>query len=495
MFMKKKEEGSIDEDMFEFIGSIFNEKEIVFSEKSESHGEPDREIELEITYKDLIFITNIKKRTVKKTVALMFDITAKDKNVEIKDDRITEFKVEIKNIFLDYFDECYWIYDEQSLGYSQDVYLGINKAENLFRSYLINFMMLHYGIDWWEKVSKTVKNKKNNRVDGYQSALTDLHGVNLDLFSIDIDDLTSLVENEYTINIEIKCSSNQEIPTDNKELKKIAKRYVAQCSDDNFSVLCKTIRSFWNDELSKHFIDNCKFKEKWDRLCKNRNHIAHNKLIDKNMYKVMIFDNDYVIKELSDAIDRLRKSVKTEEDIQFHNYIYNQAIESDLSCFDSKIYDQNDIENEFGDYIQENILDVAEDMLYFCEALQDSGIYDIDFTNKGTLIEATGFAGEEFRLDIVESYFEEEEGGQSYITFELFEAGTEDRFSLTFYNTVAEMDRDTKQYVVVSEGGIDDSEFANYDKKTGYSNVVIEALTNFINQQPSNSAIEKMNSD
>lgn len=78
---------------------------------------------------------------------------------------LSEFKIKIKNLLIDEFDVCYWLYDEQVMKYCQDAYYYINKAENLFRAFITNYMILNFGANWWEVVLKPIQNKKSCRRD------------------------------------------------------------------------------------------------------------------------------------------------------------------------------------------------------------------------------------------------------------------------------------------------------------------------------------------
>jgi len=63
-------------------------------------------------------------------------------------------KIAVKNALLPLFDTCYWVLDEQIQHQTQELYSLINKAENHFRTLIIHYMTLKYGLNWWEHVQK-----------------------------------------------------------------------------------------------------------------------------------------------------------------------------------------------------------------------------------------------------------------------------------------------------------------------------------------------------
>jgi len=464
----------IDENPFGFITSILQYEEIIFTCNEDSPDEPQRQTKLDIIYKDLAFDLIIEKKTVNNTRSILFDLATKDCTIDIRDTRITELKLLFKSWFLGptSLGECYWIYDEQSLQYSQDLYSGINKAENLFRSYIVSYMSLTYGIGWWEKVAQPIQKKHSGRIDGYQNSLTGLSGINVDLFSIDTRDLTALIQNDYLINIEFVCSSKEDITTNNTKLRQLVKSHLKNVDAIKYSVKSNSKGNFW-DELSRHFSNPSIFKEKWDRLCENRNHIMHNKLIDYNMFNIINTDNNYIIQELKEVIRKVRTSVRTIEDHEFACHVYSTTRDSDLRNHGYHIFSIEDIQNYYQEYILEYILEPAEILLYFHSnsIIENQVDKDFDFTPGSTLIGATN-GNTTFEFEIIDSAFDDAEGSESYVTFQLTNSGSIRTLVLYFRNLEVEIDNDTKEYLPVSEAGFNNNDFFDQD--------IIEELADFL---------------
>ena len=107
------------------------------------------------------------------------------------------------------------------------------------------------------------------------------------MYNLDIKDLAKLVDNQYNISLGFKLNSNKELPSDERERLNFIKK-LKHFSDTvlkDVELQVEIEKSFWEHDISTFFINKMKFKEKWDNICENRNHIAHNKVIDRPMYE------------------------------------------------------------------------------------------------------------------------------------------------------------------------------------------------------------------
>ena len=388
-------------------------------------------------------------------------------------------KIAVKNALLPLFDTCYWVLDEQIQHQTQELYSLINKAENHFRTLIIHYMTLKYGLNWWEHVPKELKNK-TDRYEGYQKSLTDLNDINLDLYSFDIKDLTKIIENEYVFTVDFKINTFKNIPTEDDDKEKHLKKYIRELLKEPLNYELKQEKGFWN-EFENYIDDIDEFKNKWDRLCEDRNHIAHNKVIDLNMYRIIKKNTEDVFKELDHAITKVANSEISTEERNFRNYIVNETKKLDAETQGFELLDTEDISNKFLDYIDEEILQVADDMLHFCEVLETYKIdkpEDILSDYHHTLIDASGANGDSFQLSIVDSMIYDDEGAESYIVLQLVTDGFDERYSITYLKPEMELN-DSGFYDVILEESFDDSELQNSE-----GNIIINHLKGFINSQP-----------
>ena len=138
-------------------------------------------------------------------------------DIDIKCDKISEFKRDIKSEMMKIMDKCYWIEDEQMVAFSKDAYENINKAENMFRSFMLNYMIHTYGGNWIESISKELKGNITEKSKADRDSLIDLKDVNLDLYSLYISDLNNMVENEYKVESNIMIKTVKELDVNEKD--------------------------------------------------------------------------------------------------------------------------------------------------------------------------------------------------------------------------------------------------------------------------------------
>jgi hypothetical protein len=209
----------------------------------------------------------------------------------------------------------------------------------------------------------------------------------------------------------------------------------------------------------------------------------------------------YVIEELDAAIDKINHTEISQEELNYREtleqLIIKETKRNDIKDLGARLYSEEQIEELFTNYLKENILSSADDMLYFCEALQsyyvDLDINDINLPQ--ALIEATGYNDEYFAFSIVNCIINDGEGEESQLTLRLVREAYSNDFTITFINPTVELNEDNIYEVVTAD------EFNTYDlekdvdRELGGENIVLYQLERFINEQPSNRALEKMMED
>jgi hypothetical protein len=493
----RKNDEFIPIDIFDEISTKINEK---FNALDEGYGNPEgTDYYFKCEDNGMEFLITINKRTFKDKVLLFAAIHGIS---EMDDTLFYTMKILLKDTLLPIAQKVYWIFDEQIHRHTQELYQLTSMAENSFRVLIVHFMTFKYGLEWWEQVAKGIKGSKEKRLEGYQRALTDLKDISLDMYSLDIKDLTRLVESEYTfdVNFKVEIKTHQELPADEKLVEAELRKLVKKLIDDPLNYKLKTEKGFWKHELSAFFEDPDEFKKKWDRLSDDRNHIAHNKIIDLNMYYVMKKNSEYVIGELEKALIKLGRSEISLEEKEYNETMYQLLLEDtksrDIEASGTKIYNQRQIEEEFIEYLTNNILSPADDMLYFCEALRSYFVDEIsDISSPHTLIDVTGFNDESFVFSIIDCHLSDDEGDQSYLKLKLKTDSGSEEYVITFTNTTVELNEDNI-YEVVTEAELDAYDLEkDVDREFGFDNIIISCLEGFINEQPSNHALHKMYND
>ncbi|OAT84221.1 hypothetical protein A6P54_02695 [Bacillus sp. MKU004] len=444
---------------------------------------------VENDYQD--FLITLTKRTYSDKVVVIVGLHT---NKNLSEKELYEKKIELKNILVPLFDHCYWVYDVQNERQTQELYALINKAENAFRTLIIHFMTLRHGLDWWEKVPEEVKKGKEVRLGGYEKSLTDLKDISLDLYSLDIKDLTKMVENEYTISVDFKINTIHELPTDPKKLEKNLRKHIEKVLNQQLAYQVKNEKGFWKQELAQYFTDAEEFKRRWDRLTDDRNHIAHNKIVDYNMYSIINKNTRYVIEKIEEAIRRIEDSEVPLEEIYFQDYLDEIIIADtknrDIEATGYSILSDSTVEGKFIEYLNGEILSTVDDMLYFCEALKTYEVNEpVSLDEEQVLIDVTGFDDEKFTFSIIGADIVGEDGAESNLILKLETDELEERYCIMYRNPSTEQNEDGVFEVV----SVDEFDTSELDQREG--NVIIQQLESFINDQPTNDEIEELNSD
>jgi hypothetical protein len=232
---------------------------------------------------------------------------------------------------------------------------------------------------------------------------------------------------------------------------------------------CEVETDLWQSLFSKYFPE--KFIEDWKDFCKNRNHVAHNKLLDLNAHKVItksieVVDNTLAIAEkkfnessLSDEEREILLEIEEERRVEIEMLEF-ERMESEAGI---TILDTSQIFDIFDEYVT-NFIEGIKDSIYFRNDLETE---TSDFTegDKQELL-STYSKITENKLNIKTALFLNEESGEEstvtlelYINDELIETS-----DMTYTNGGAEYDDENGYYLPTAynefnDGNID--EFAS----------------------------------
>lgn len=232
---------------------------------------------------------------------LQISISSDTYTLDIDDDYLEKLKLSIKQMIVHDWVDIIWLMDEDSQCLSESIYPDVYSVENLLRRLINSVMVKVYGTKWWDLfVPYSIKMKHRNRLAGYKSVVPGFNNVDEKLMSIDIDDLFSIVTLERTkwnpkFEDEVSSQLNGMLPENKTKIIEILKGQME-----------KEI-SLWDKRFSKYLPES--FKENFQIFEMYRNHIAHNKLIDRSAYRK--------IKEAANTIsDNVKEAIKkSDEDI------------------------------------------------------------------------------------------------------------------------------------------------------------------------------------
>lgn len=333
------------------------------------------------------------------------------------DDHLHDLKIMLKEVLKRDWEQILWLTDEQSSRFAEELYGRIYRVENELRNFINMVMVKKLGASWWDKYPpEEVRNKHKARQVAYKRLAISFQNVNDHLMAIDTDDLLTLMTNvlhkwEPAHDSEIEKLIEKGSLTQN-EIIKLTEKLKAQL---------KVEVKVW-DTLFKPYLSDA-FLSEWENFSKNRNHIAHNKLIDKIAYE-KINDNISSVGEMIHiASEKFNQTEISDEDRE-QLEILRQIIDEDAK---SRTYEMAGVvvrsERQILNLFESTMMDfVSEihDEIYFRPALDveynvkpvlessesvellkiSSRINDTTIILKATVTELSGEPGESSSLEL-----------------------------------------------------------------------------------------------
>ena len=320
---------------------------------------------------------------------LQIKINSNDYDVKVADNYLEQLKLSIKNIVKSDWERTIWLMDKDSEILSITLYPSVYRVENMTRQLISEIMTKEYGIGWWDAyVPIQIRNKHKVRLSGYKSIAPGFANVDERLMSIDIGDLNSILtlkEKKWnpSFSTEINNFLNNQSDIKLEKMKEVLSDQMEVTLD------------LWGEQFSKYLSED--FIKNFKTFELNRNHVVHNKLIDRTAYSSIFNSINIVEVELKKALQKVGEIVVSREQrdaIEEQMYIAQQESEAALHEI---------MESETGVEIRnsEEIIDLYDEYLYqFHSELQDYlrfrndlevGEYQniLSKNNAGTLFEIT----------------------------------------------------------------------------------------------------------
>lgn len=273
-------------------------------------------------------------------------------DIRIEDNYLEQLKHAIKNIVKSDWEKIVWLMDKDSEMLSISLYPSIYRVENLARQLINEIMTKEYGIGWWDLyVPLYIRNKHLARMSGYKAIAPSFANVDERLMSIDIGDLIkifTLTQNKWNpvFNAEISSYLSGHLDIKPNKIKDILSSQMIVTKD------------LWEEQFSKYLSRD--FISKLKEFDLNRNHVAHNKLIDRAAYVQIQKSIEAVEHELTTALIKVTEIVISKEQ--------REAIEQQIEIEKQEMQDTllNIMESEAGVTIRtyDEIIDLYDEHLY-----------------------------------------------------------------------------------------------------------------------------------
>ena len=354
-----------------------------------------------------------------------------------------------------HFSNKYCLYDKQSQHYSELLYPLVYRVENSFRFYINEVFLKTFGSDWLERaVEKSLIDNRKNRIENTQR----LSGKNADLhpflLSLEVNDLIKLAQTKLRKWNPVFDQRIEDV-INKKSRADLTTLLYSQC-DIKIDIWDRFFAPF----LGEDFLDDFHLFEKY------RNQIAHNKLIEFDVfYRINELCNK-LIEEVSTAYVKYSSFTISEEEQELIN-----DIKSDLEI--QEINEEESLrriaEEESGVtvYNQHEIHDILLEICNDIKSTVEDLYWDRDDINIGEIVEKSSV---QYKWEIIYSInsiilsidFEFEidntPGAQSNIVVQIRINDDTETFHISFSNGEYEFDQFQSCYLPLTEDGFSEPE-------------------------------------
>ena len=296
--------------MLDFAEYLFSKKLIEKKDPSQFFSLEDVPLYLiEYNYGDCEWRIGVLFGTYEHSYQIEVGLESDSYEINIEDDYLEKLKISVKDYIKTKFSckEIYWLFDSEAENFASKLYSEIFKVENLVREIIVTTLNKKFGSHWWDLVDDKIRKKYDARIGEYRKMVEHFKDIDGSLLSIDIGDLIKILE------MKIK------IWEDTKENREELRNLLVDANLENKKLTDKienqqiTKHDYWNDIfvqlLQEGFIEKIKDFENY------RNHIAHNKYIDKMSYKRILELITDIENKLNIAKRRIPQIIPSKEEI------------------------------------------------------------------------------------------------------------------------------------------------------------------------------------
>lgn len=253
---------------------------------------------------EYIWRIGVEFSTYEKNYELMVSIQSENYIISLENEYLERLKRIVKNFIKKKHKKIFWLYDSESEFLATDLYPKVFTVENLARKFITLVMNRKFGIHWWRLVSLKIQEKHKSRFRGYKAIIDNFKDVDERLMSIDTGDLHDILSNKV-MKWESSEENIMELTQPNLHSENLAKILQRQ----------QVVYSDWWQTIFSPFLPN-NFLNDFRRFELNRNHIAHNKMIDKIAYSNILNSINVVQEALLLGIQQFSLVVKSEEELK-----------------------------------------------------------------------------------------------------------------------------------------------------------------------------------
>lgn len=423
--------------------------------------------EFDFLYNSIEFVVKFSYEEYDNISHLTTAISSQSYKVDLKDKYLERLKFSLKELLKDDWKRILWLYDFEAAFLSSELYPDIYYVENQLRQFINEIMNKMYGIGWWESlISNELIDKYKSRLVGYKKLVSGFKNIDDKLLSIDVADLNKIL--------------HLKIFKWNPQYDAVIESYIiGKSSNENMDILLNKLKhqlelqvDVWDKCFSEFLPDD--FDDLFKKFCADRNHVAHNKLLDRQAYDSINLTinrlKDHLVAAMESAShsilsDQIQK--KEREHLITIGEKERQETESGVRVLNSK-----EIIDEFESALIE-IYNEVEEALRFRQDIEVLEYYGLESEDHPlTLFDVKYKITQEQIKVIYELDINDEPGISSYLNLKLSnEIGKYiGEMKLEYINGKAEWDDESSTYMPISENGLSGQEH------------VVETMINYIDE-------------
>lgn len=314
---------------------------------------------------------------------------------------LEKLKIFIKEILLRDWKMCTWIIDEQSEYLGMELYPLIFKTENKMRAFINKVLTYKFGVKWMELIGleDIIKGHKRSNVD-FKREVPEFKNINDFLICSTAESLANLMLKSKIFDTSFTLSDAESV-----NLHKMLADKKSNSVFEKLLNLRKVKVDIWRDVFEKYF--DSSIEKSITDFIKNRNHVAHSKLLTNASFEKMkenilsvevMFDKSntlFLDKEPSDELYETWNAEK-EEIMNKKEYIHDR-IRNETGI---NILFSEEIFELFEEKIQE-LYTAIDDSEYFSYAVVVSQLNSIkDEPGNQTLFSVESNVDSSFNFDV-----------------------------------------------------------------------------------------------
>lgn len=412
---------------------------------------------------EYIWRIGVEFSTYEKNYELMVSIQSENYIISTENEYLEQLKRIVKNFIKTKHKKIFWLYDSESEFLATDLYPKVFTVENLARKFITLVMNRKFGIHWWKLVSLKIQEKHKSRFGGYKAIIDNFKDVDERLMSIDTGDLHDILSNKV-MKWESSEENIMELTQPNLHSENLAK--ILQRQQVVYSDWWQTI---FSPLLPESFLSE--FKE----FELNRNHIAHNKLIDKVAYKRILHSIDVVQKALDCGLEKMSLELKSKEVLKEEEFELLQEVLMSERTLELKeiesgviIRNSNQILALFNDELS-RLYESIEEFFRFSEYLNFSDYTELKNCNSNSVVFEIQNKIDGYVISFeANTEINDYEGTQSFLYLEYKKDGSpslEEIGRVSYTNGEVEFNEFQSNYMPIQMDGISEHEMSRLGEK------------------------------